>query len=164
MAKNREVFRLTRSERKKVEKRRDQESDKRIFRRLSALLWVDDGRSQEEVASLLGVQSRTVRRWIKEFRKSGLDGLCTIGNEGRNCALSEVQLEELAEEVKAGKFRNAKQARAWIKENFGVTYSLTAVKDLLRRLGATYHRTTPFLFKADPQKQKNFAPISSAEA
>ena len=33
-------------------------------------------------------------------------------------------------------------------------YSLSATKELLRRLGASYHRTTPFLFKADPEKQK----------
>ena len=90
MAKNKEVFRLSRSERKKIEKRRNQESDKRIF-------------------------------------------------------------------------RAAKQVRQWITDNFGVKYSLTATKALLRRLGATYHRTTPFLFKADPEKQKKFAPLSAAE-
>ena len=36
MAKNKEVFRLSRSERKKIEKRRNQESDKRIFRKFSS--------------------------------------------------------------------------------------------------------------------------------
>jgi hypothetical protein len=30
-------------------------------------------------------------------------------------------------------------------------------------LGATYHRTTPFLSKADPEKQKKFTPLSTAE-
>jgi transposase len=164
MAKNREVFRLSRSERKKIEKRRDRESDKRIFRRLSALLGLDDGCSQEDVARFLGTTARTVRRWIKIYRKAGLDGLCVLANEGRKCALTDAQLETVREQVEAGNFRAAKQARQWIADHYGVKYSLTATKDLLRRLGASYHRTTPFLFKADPEKQKNFAPLSAPEA
>jgi transposase len=163
MAKSKDVFRLTGSQRKKIEKRREQESDKRIFRRLSALLWLDDGCSQEEVARLLGTRSRTIRRWIKAYRETGLDGLCVIANEGRKCTLTEAQLEKLTEQVEAGSFRTAKQARHWIADNFDVKYSLSATKELLRRLGATYHRTTPFLFKADPEKQKKFAPLSAAE-
>ena len=164
MAKNKEVFRLSRSERKRIEKRRNQDGDKRIFRRLSALLWLDEGCSQEEVAHRLGVDSRTVRRWVKTFRKSGLDGVCVIAHEGRKCTLTDVQLEGLEQEIKAGSFHNAKQARQWIVDNYSVKYSLSATKELLRRLGATYHRTTPFLFKADPEKQKKFATLSTAEA
>lgn len=164
MAKSKEVFRLTGSQRKKIEKRRNQESDKRIFRRLSALLWLDDGCSQEQVARLLGTWSRTIRRWIKTYREARLDGLCRIANEGRKSTLTEAQLEELTEQVEAGSFRTAKQARHWIADNFDVKYSLSATKELLRHLGATYHRTTPFLFKADPEKQKKFGPLSAAEA
>lgn len=159
-----EVFQLSRAERKKIEKRRDQEFDKRIFRRLAALLALDDGHSQEEVARLFATTARNVRRWIKTFCKSGLDALCTIGHKGRSTFLTEEQLESLKEQIEAGSFRSAKQARKWIANNCEVKYSLSATKVLLRRLGATYHRTTPFLFKADPEKQKKFAPLSAAEA
>ena len=162
MAKVKEEFRLNRSERKKIEKRRKRERDKRIFGRLAALLWLDDGCSQEEVGRLLGVAARTIRRWVKTYRKSGLEGLCAIGYEGRDCFLTDVQLEALKHEIEAGSFRSAKQARRWIAEEFGVKYSLSATKNLLRSLGATYHRTTPFLFKADPEKQKKFAQIGRA--
>jgi transposase len=158
-----EVFQLSRAERKKIQKRRDQEFDKRIFRRLSALLALDDGHSQEEVARLFGTTPRNVRRWIKTYRKSGLDALCTIAHQGRQCFLTEEQLESLQEQIEVGNFRCAKQARKWIADNCGVKYSLSATKDLLRRLGATYHRTTPFLFKADPEKQKKFTPVQAAE-
>lgn len=164
MSKNKEEFHLSRSERNKLQKRRNQESDKRIFRRLSALLGLDDGASQEEVARFLGVTARTVRSWIKIYRKSGLEGLCVIAHEGRKCTLNDNQLETLHKEIEEGRFRSAKQARRWITDNFGVNYSLSATKELLRRLGATYHRTTPFLFKADPEKQKKFAALSAAEA
>jgi transposase len=159
-----EVFQLSRSERKNIEKRRDREFDKRIFRRLAALLALDDGHSQEEVARLFGTTARNVRRWIKTYRKSGLDELCTIAHQGRSTFLTQEQLESLQEQIEAGNFRSAKQARKWIADNCGVKYSESATKALLRRLGATYHRTTPFLFKADPEKQKKFAPLQTPEA
>lgn len=159
-----EVFQLSRAERKKVEKRRGCESDSRIFQRLSVLLALDDGHSQEEAARLFGVQSRTVRRWVKTYRKSGLDELCSMAYPGRQCFLNEEQLESLKQQIEEGNFRSAKQARKWIADNCGTKYSLSAVKELLRRLGATYHRTTPFLFKADPEKQKKFAPLQATEA
>lgn len=159
-----EVFRLSRAERKKIEKRRDQEFDKRVFRRLSALLALDDGHSQEDVARLFGATARTVRRWIKIYRKSGVDELCVIAHEGRKCTLTDDQLESLKKQIEAGSFRSAKQARKWIADNFGVRYSLSATKEILRRLGATYHRTTPFLFKADPEKQKKFTTLQATEA
>ena len=73
-------------------------------------------------------------------------------------------MESLQEQIETGNFRSAKQGRKWIADNFGVQYSLSATKELLRRLGATYHRTTPFLFKADPEKQNKFASLSAAEA
>jgi transposase len=128
------------------------------------LLALDYGHSQEEVARVLGTTARNVRRWIKTYRTSGLDELCTIGHEGRSCFLTEEQLESLREQIEAGNFRSAKQARQWIVDNCEVKYSVSATKELLRRLGATYHRTTPFLFKADPEKQKKFASLSATEA
>ena len=159
-----EWFQLSRAERKKIEKRRDQERDKRIYRRLCALLALDDGHSQEDVARLFGTSARTLRRWIKTYRNSGLDELCVLAYEGRKCTLTDDQLESLTKQIEAGNFRSAKQARRWISDNFGVKYSLSATKELLRRLGASYHRTTPFLFKADPEKQKKFATVQATEA
>ena len=41
--------------RQEIERRRRQTRDQRIAQRLSAVLWVDQGRTQHEVADLLGV-------------------------------------------------------------------------------------------------------------
>lgn len=159
-------FRFNKKERKEAEKRRGSACDRRIYRRLCALLWLDDGRSQTEVADLLGVTGRTIRDWMKLYRKGGFDLLCQVANKGRECELSPEQLEQLLEELKAGSFRSTKQARRWIEENFGRRYSLSGVAVLLKRLGASFHKTSAFMFKADPEKQKQFLkkiPPSKAE-
>jgi transposase len=156
MASIRDGFDLTKKERKQLERKREAAWDRRIYRRLCALLWLNEGRTQEEVANLLGVADRTVRNWIKLYRKGGLDLLCQLGHRGRECDLDEEQLAQLKGEIEVGRFRSAKQVRRWIEENFGRDYSLSGVRDLLKRLGASFHKTSALMFKADPQKQKEF--------
>ena len=54
--------------RKKIEKLRRKEKDARIHQRLSALLWLDQDYSAQQVADLLGVCPRTVQNWAALFR------------------------------------------------------------------------------------------------
>jgi transposase len=69
-------------ERKKIEKKRRKAKDARIHRRLSALLWLNDGYSVEEVAALLDVCPRTIRNWVDLFQEEGLDALCSLDYQG----------------------------------------------------------------------------------
>jgi len=159
-------FRFNKKERKEAEKRRGAVHDRRIYRRLCALLWLDEGRSQVEVAQLLGVTDRTIRDWVKLYRQGNFERLCQVDHQGRECDLSPEQLEQLLEEIQAGSFRSTKQARRWIEETFGRRYSLSGVAVLLKRLGASFHKTSAFMFKADPDKQQEFLkkiPASKAE-
>ncbi len=68
--------------RKKIEKLRRQEKDVRIHKRLSALLWLNEGYSAEQVADLLGVCPRTVQNWVTLFQTDGLDTLCSLEYRG----------------------------------------------------------------------------------
>ncbi len=54
------TIRLSAKQRREIQDQRRQASDRCIFQRLSALLWIDQGRTREEVADLLGVSSRQV--------------------------------------------------------------------------------------------------------
>src|SRR4051794_4609264 len=77
---------LTPKQRREIQEQRRQASDRRIYQRLSTLLWIDDGRTREEVAALLGVTSRQVGDWLRIFRNKGLKELCTLhyrGDPGR---------------------------------------------------------------------------------
>jgi transposase len=68
--------------RKKIEKLRRKEKDVRIHKRLSALLWLNDGYSVEEAADLLDVCPRTVRNWVALFQAKGLEVLCSLEYKG----------------------------------------------------------------------------------
>jgi transposase len=82
MGQTTEQFTLPTLVRKKVEKLRRKEKDVRIHNRLSALLWLAEGHSADEVASLLGVCPRTVKNWLALYRSEGLEGLCSLDYKG----------------------------------------------------------------------------------
>jgi transposase len=150
------TIQLTPQQRKEISERRRQAQDRRTYQRLSAVLWIDEGRTREEVAALLGVTTRQVGQWLRIFRNKGLEALCTLHYKGDPGRLRPAQVERLKQEIARGVFHNAEQVRTWIRETFGVAYSATGVKDLLRRIGASYHKVSGFFWKADVKKQRQF--------
>jgi transposase len=149
-------FELDPNLRKKIEKRRREERDSRIWRRLSAILWLDKGITAEEVAARLGICSRQVRKWLKTFRNQGLDTLCELRYQGRVPQLNDSQRAELKLEIAKGHFCTARQIADWINQRFAVQYAESGVKDLLKRLGVSYHKVTGFLWKADAVAQEEW--------
>jgi transposase len=150
------TIQLTPQQRKDISERRRQAQDRRIFQRLSAVLWSDDGRSREEIARLVGVSTRQVGQWFRIFRNKGLDELGILHDQGDPGRLGPAQVKRLRQEIETGVFHNADQIRTWIESTFGVTYSASGVKDLLRRIGASFHKVSGFFWKADVQEQKKF--------
>jgi transposase len=143
-------------QRRERERRRHETHDKRFFERLSAVLWVADGKTRFEVADLLGRSVRQLAEWLRLYRNRGLDALCTLHHRGDPGNLSAAQVERLKEEISTGRFRTSDQVGLWVEETFGVRYTPSGIKDLLRRVGASYHKVTGFLWKADPDQQQEF--------
>src|SRR3954452_23153578 len=150
------TIRLTPQQRNDISERRRHAHDRRIFQRLSAVLWSDDGRTREEIAELVGVSTRQVGQWLRIFRNKGLEPLCTWHYQGDPGRLRPAQLERLKQEIATGAFHNAEQVRTWVQDTLGVAYSISGIKDLLRRIEASYHKVSGFFWKADVDEQKRF--------
>src|SRR3954447_20661870 len=131
------TIQLTPQQRKDISDRRRHAQDRRIYQRLSAVLWSDDGRTREEIAELVGVSTRQVGQWFRIFRNQGLDQLCTLHYQGGPSRLRPAQVQRLKQEITTGVFHNAEQVRTWAQEALGVAYSISGIKDLLRRIGAS---------------------------
>src|ERR687894_1615768 len=150
------TIQLTPQQRQDIGDRRRHAQDRRVFQRLSAVLWSDDGRSREEIAELVGVSTRQVGQWLRIFRNKGLDELCALHYQGDPGRLRPAQAERLKQEIATGVFHNAEQVRTWVHDTLGVDYSISGIKDLLRRIGASYHKVSGFFWKADIEEQKKF--------
>ena len=62
---------------------------KKGFRRLQALLWLHEGKSRDEVASLSRFSPRHVLRLMQAFNLAGLDGLIPGRSSGRRRILAQ---------------------------------------------------------------------------
>ena len=116
------TIRLTSQQRNDISERRRQAQGRRVFQRLSAVLWSDDGRTREEIAGLLGVSTRQVGQWLRIFRNQGLDQLCILHYRGDPGRLRPAQVERLKREIAKGVFHNAEQVRTWVQDTLGVAY------------------------------------------
>src|SRR5215472_11608800 len=114
-------------QRRELERRRHQTPDKRIYERLSAVLWVADGKSRVEIADLLGRSVRQLAEWLRLFRNRGLDALCTLHHRGDPSNLSAGQVERLKQEISTGCFRSSAQVRLWVEEMSGVRYTASGI-------------------------------------
>lgn len=147
---------LTPKQRQEIQRRRKGTLDRRIYQRLTAVVAVAAGKTREQVAELLGVGLTQLGEWLRVFRNKGLEVLCALHYKGDPGKLVPHQVQQLKEKVRTGCFRNSDQIRHWIQETFHVNYSPSSVKDLLKRIGISYHKVTGFLWKANPDKQKAF--------
>jgi len=113
------------------------ERDPALRQRVQAL-WLlrGDTRLVGEVASVIGVEYRTVQRWVGWYRTGGLAAVRShrLGGPGQPPRLTPEQQEQVAKEVETGRFRSAATIRVWITETFGVTYSEGGMYTLLARL------------------------------
>jgi transposase len=147
---------LTPEQRRELERRRKKTLDRRVFQRLTAVLLIAEGKTRQEVAGILGIGLTQLGEWLRVYRNKGVDVLCVLHYKGDPGKLAAHQVDQLKQKVKTGCFRNSDQIRQWLADTFGVHYTPSGVKDLLKRIGVSHHKVTGFLWKANPDKQKEF--------
>lgn len=110
---------------------------RREQRRRKAIERLGDGLSQREVAEELGVDSRSVRRWVQIAEKQGVDGLRARPVQGRPSKLSAAQKRKLVRFFQKDPKREWRRDKiAWLIEKaFGITYSPAHLSRVLRSLG-----------------------------
>ena len=114
--------------------RRERRADVRP--RLHALWLVRTGHSAREAAGVLGVDERTVQRWMAWYRAGGLVPIegRHAGSQGAPSYLTPEQKEDLAGEVATGRFRTAADIGRGVEERWGVSYTEGGMYALLHRL------------------------------
>ena len=114
--------------------RRERRADVRP--RLHGLWLVRTGKTTRDVAEVLGVDERTVQRWLAWYRAGGLAPLEERHAQGRGAPsfLTPEQQNEVADEVATGRFRTAAEIRQWVQERWAVSYTEGGMYALLGRL------------------------------
>lgn len=137
--------------------------------RLHGLWLLRSGWRMRPVADAVGVDYRTVQRWVGWRREGGLAKVLShkMGGKGQEPYLSdEAQQDvatEVATEVATGRFRTAVEIRDWIVERYGVTYKMGGIYSLMGRLHCSTKVPRPMHEKADPEQQASWKKGAFAE-
>jgi len=110
---------LTKDERAEIKRRIRAAKDRTVADRLRVILYKADGRSHEEIAQLLQVNSiNTITNWLHTYLRGGLDALCSpSGGGGSEPHIDETQQAELALELRTNIYNTAEQVIAWVKKS-----------------------------------------------
>jgi transposase len=119
-------------------------------RRERAIALLQDGRAPVDVARLLGVDRRSVRRWKAAHRERGAAGLAARPVSGRPSKLRARQRAQLEVVLLRGAEASGFESDLWtcprvaqvIHRRFGIRYHVDHIGRLLRSLGWTPQRPT----------------------
>jgi transposase len=150
-------FPLSDEDRVLLKKLHKTEKNKKMADRIKATLLFDKGYSQRQISEILLIDEDTVSNWFKRFKISrnisGFLGDDYMAYEGK---LTSGQSEQIKKYINENIITDSKQLIDYIKEQFGIVYSISGVQYLIRALGFTYKQLTLFPSKADIEQQRQF--------
>ncbi len=143
------------------------QSDLATWRRGRAVLGYIHGRSTAELTEELDVSLSAVKKWIRWYDVDGVQGLWTRCAPGAPHRLSDEQLTQLKQVIKAGSQAagftagvwNGPMVQHWIEEHFGVSYHKQHIPRLLHRLGFSVQRPRKLLARADAEAQQQWLEV-----
>lgn len=124
--------------------------------RIKTILLLNKGLTYTQVAEILMLDETTLRRYEKEYRKTGVDGLLEDHYEGSKAFLAIWQEQELTVNLKNNIYQTVKEVVAYVNKTFHKTYSIEGMTHLLHRLGFVYKKTKQIPGRVDRVKQEQF--------
>lgn len=118
-------------------------------RRARALLYLHEGKSNLEVARLVGACSQSVSTWRKRFKKEGIEGISEAPRPGAPRSIDDEQVQQVITRTLESK---PKDATHWSTRTMAkqVGISHNAVARIWKAFGLAPHRAESFQLSNDP--------------
>ena len=111
---------LSKTELKELKKLKQKERDKKIFRRLQAIHLRHQGKSNQEIADIIGVCKETVIDWARIFEIKGLDGICKLNYEGRRSFKIDPYINKIKKDIKEETISTLAELQDLLKKNYSI--------------------------------------------
>lgn len=138
--------------------------DARVHQRLRAVILAMRGRTHDAIAEQLDQSPRWVQAWVSRYNAGGLGALADRPRTGQPTKLSSQQEAAFKARVRGGPTeadggRSVLYGHDFVDilgREFGITYSLPGLYNLLHRLGFSCLRPRPRHLKNDPAAMKDW--------
>jgi len=148
-----------------LRKRIRQEADAKQRDRWRAVLLALEGKTTAEIMDKLERSKNFVQRWVYFYRDHGLKRIHTLKQTGQPPKLSRDQEQAFLDQIdRAPHILRGTDIQEILREQFGVTYSLSGAYELLHRLGYEPLKPRPINPKKDvdaEEKWRKRAPFLS---
>jgi transposase len=135
---------------------RNTKLSRRRYRKVTVLVMLHQGHTIEVIEAALGLDDNTIRRYWDGYQEKGIETYLADHYVPYSGKLSVEQEKQLSEHLDLYLYLEVKPIIAWVEEEFGVTYAVSGMRDLLHRLGFVYKRTKAVPSRADEQAQLDF--------
>lgn len=135
---------------------RNTKLSRRRYRKVTVLVMLHQGFNVAMVQAALGLDDNTVRRYWQGYEETGIETYLADHYVPYTGKLTEEQEERLTEHLDEHLYLDVKPIIAYVKEQYGVQYSASGMRDLLHRMGFTYKQTKTVPSRADEQAQRVF--------
>lgn len=128
----------------------------RRYRKITVLIMLHQGHSVSAIEAALGLDDNTIRRYVRGYEKRGLKNFLKDGYIAYSGKLEEHQEEELAAHLDVTLYPDAKSVCDYVRQTYGVKFTVSGMTKLLHRLGFVYKQTKTVPSRADEQAQRDF--------
>jgi len=127
----------------------------RVAIRLMAIISARDN-GVNLVARIFCITANTLRNWVKQFQKYGIEGLNYKEGRGRKCGVKEEQWSIIKEQLEKDSNTTIKQMVEILREGFQIQTSKSAVHRIMKKLGMSYITARPVHHKQKPEQHEEF--------
>jgi transposase len=124
--------------------------------RINAVILLGTDWSLEEVVDALLLDDETLRNYVKKYKEGGLEQLLENDYKGGNPKLPIQYFETLSEELEQNIYLTTQEVCEYVKNQFGIDYSISGMTALLHRIGYVYKKPKLVAGKPDNEAQEHF--------
>jgi len=119
------TIQLSPNEKWELQKRKRNERDGKILRRLICIDMKDKGCLHADIADVCGVCIDTITDWLQLFDEGRFKALCCLKYDGRRLSMLHSLQEELNEKLKEGSFQRLKDMQQYLQEKHQIETCLS---------------------------------------
>lgn len=124
--------------------------------RFIRLLKTGEAKTQHQAGTLIGLGIRQSQRLWQRYREAGLAVLAVNNYAGGVAKLNEAGQRQLQERLTQDDIASLEQARRYLQEEFGISYTTSGVSYLFKRLKVKLKTGRPQNIKQDAAQFEEF--------
>ncbi len=126
-------FKLSEGQKQELEVAEQTTKQIQLLKRIQCLKMRDKGLNNLIISDILGKSDQTISDWVQIYRKQGLEKLLEWKYKGKVSILTEDNLKQLSQRNEQQAFEKASEAKAYIKEEFGINFHLHWVQKIMKK-------------------------------